>query len=170
MSDSRNDEKGFLGRSNSFWIGVTGVCTVLLLIVAYATYRAATKPSPNPVTTPTTTPAGAATTPIAAPASSVPLNFSFTGASPYPCSDEGQIHSVIGGLGASYTFYNNSSSALQVIWLNYGGGRYLRATVAPGNYWSVDTYTGYLWMVAASDSTCQGIFFINGSGDLSITS
>jgi hypothetical protein len=174
MSGSEDSEKGFLGRSNSFWIGLTGVCTVLILIVAYATYKATEKSnngnggnggnsSNQNQTTPPPTPPNPSPVPVT-------YYFSFNDASQYPCSDEGSIHSVAGGYEAAFTFYNDSSTYLQVIWLDYNGARYTHGSLAPGASWTADTYAEDVWMIADEASTCEGIFDVAGNGGVTITS
>lgn len=179
--DSKEGERPFLGRSNSFWIGITAVCTVLLLVVAYLTYQATKKPdnaalitapSTTSTTTPPTTPA--TTQPDTQPATSAvapaSYNFSFNNASQYPCSDEGSIHSLAGGDEATFTFYNNSSTSLEIIWITDGGARYTRTTVAPGDNWTVYTDVADLWMIANLAATCEGIFDVAGTGNVTVTS
>ena len=178
--DSKEDGKPFLGRSNSFWIGITAVCTVLLLVVAYLTYQATKKPviasirtsSTTPATTPATTPV--TTQPDTQPATSAAIpasySFSFNDASQYPCSAEGTIHSLTSGEEATFTFYNNSATSLEIIWITDGGARYTRTTVAPGDNWTVYTDVADLWMIANLAATCEGIFDVAGTGDVTVTS
>jgi hypothetical protein len=179
--DSKRDEKPFLGRSNSFWIGITAVSTILLLVIAYLTYQATKKPenaalittpSTAPTTTPPTTPATTqpdtpSATSAVAPAS---YSFSFNNASQYPCSDEGTIHSLVSGQEAAFTFYNNSSTSVEIIWITDGGARYTRTTVSPGDNWTVYTDVSDLWMVANLAATCEGIFDVAGAGEVTVTS
>jgi hypothetical protein len=180
--DSKKEEKPFLGRSNSFWVGLTAVCTILLLIVAYKTYQATNKPDnpSQPTTTPGTTPVTTpATTPITTPPDTQPVtpavvpvsySFSFDDASQYPCSDEGTLHSLAGGFEATFTFYNDSSTSLQIIWITDSVARYTRTTVAPGSNWTVDTDVSDLWMIANPAATCEGVFDVAGPGDVTVTS
>ena len=94
--------------------------------------------------------------------------FSFTGASQYPCSSEGTIHSTGGGQEVSFAFTNNTSESLQIIWLDGNGNRQTYDTLSPGGTYNVNTYVNQAWMVADPSSSCLGIFGINGSGQLSL--
>jgi serine/threonine protein kinase len=102
-----------------------------------------------------------------APAKSTPTYlFDVKGASWYSCSDEGSIHSVPSTAGQLFTFVNNSSATLQIIWLNFGGSRQLYDVLSPGQSYNVDTYVGHDWVIASSTGSCLGIFGINGSGQI----
>jgi eukaryotic-like serine/threonine-protein kinase len=92
--------------------------------------------------------------------------FDVKGASWYSCSDEGSIHSVPSTSEELFTFVNNSSTTLQIIWLNFGGSRQLYDVLGPGQSYNVDTYIGHDWLIASPGSGCLGIFGINGSGQI----
>ena len=92
--------------------------------------------------------------------------FDVKGASWYSCSDEGAIHSVPSTSEELFTFVNNSSTTLEIIWLNFGGSRQLYDVLGPGQSYNVDTYIGHDWLISSSGSGCVGIFGINGSGQI----
>jgi hypothetical protein len=97
------------------------------------------------------------------------LSFSFSGMSPYPCGDEGSIHSAVSYEQVPVVFTNDSSESLQVIWLNTSGNRVLYDTLSPGNSYSADTYVGHVWEIAGYSAACQGIFAVNGAASLTVT-
>jgi serine/threonine protein kinase len=123
----------------------------------------------SPSATSTARPARSSARPAqsTAPAKSTPTYlFDVKGASWYSCSDEGSIHSVPSTAGQLFTFVNNSSATLQIIWLNFGGGRQLYDVLSPGQSYNVDTYVGHDWVIANSTGGCLGIFGINSSGQI----
>ena len=69
-----------------------------------------------------------------------------------------------------FTFVNNSAATVDIIWLNFTGGRVLYAVLSPGTSYRVDTYVGHDWLIAGSGGDCQGVFGIDGSGQIAITS
>ena len=132
-------------------------------------------PTPPPSTTvPPTPPPSTTVPPTPPPSTTVPpppasaTAATFTGASQYPCPD-GSIHSQAGGEGVAYSFVNNSSETLQLIWLNYAGGRVTYGSIAPGGSYNLNTYIGEVWMIADTTSSCLFIYDINGSGTVTIS-
>jgi molecular chaperone DnaK len=145
------------------------------LITAIAALAANHNPTPPVVpphtTGPTTTPP-TTTAPTTSPPTTTPpqtIDFSFNGASQYPCSAEGTIHSVTGGMGVAFSFTNSSSEDLQIIWLDYSGNRETYDTLDAGDTYNIDTYVGHAWMIADSSANCLAIFGINGGGQVTIT-
>ena len=111
---------------------------------------------------------------VPARAQSVPARsqqlFTFTGASQYPCSYEGTIRSVPGGSEVLFSFINNTSEPLQIIWLDFSGNRHIYDTLQAGGTYSVNTYIDHAWMIADISSNCLGIFGITGIGQISVFS
>jgi eukaryotic-like serine/threonine-protein kinase len=97
-------------------------------------------------------------------------SFSASGASQDSCSDEGVIHSVASTAEVPFTFVNNSATTVDIIWLNFAGSRVLYAVLSPGTSYRVNTYVGHDWLIAGSGGGCLGVFGIDGSGDIVITS
>ena len=104
-----------------------------------------------------------------APTSPAPADSAIIGASQYPCSDEGTIHSVPGGAEVPFSFTNNSSESVQIIWLNFAGARVPYVTLSPGGTYNASTYIGDLWLIADPSASCLGIFLINESGQISVS-
>jgi hypothetical protein len=158
-------------RWSSFWIMVAGVCAVvvvvLTLVLVSQGMHNGTGASPghaasNP--TPTTTPASTTST--------QPLSyyFNFDGSSQYPCSDEGNIHSVVNGPEEPFYFVNDSATYLQIIWLNDSGNRVIEDTLPSGGTYSGSFYAGDAWLIADPGAACQGIFVIDSTGDVTTRS
>ncbi len=125
--------------------------------------------TPPPTTPVSTTPASitpASTTPPA----QLTYNFNFDGSSQYPCSYEGNIHSVINGPEESFYFVNDSSTYLQIIWLNDNGNRVIEDTLASGGTYSGNFYIGDAWLIASPNATCEGIFVVDSVGEVTTTS
>ncbi len=120
--------------------------------------------TPPPTTPDSTTPAS--TTPPA----QLTYNFNFDGSSQYPCSYEGNIHSVINGPEESFYFVNDSSTYLQIIWLNDNGNRVIEDTLASGGTYSGNFYIGDAWLIASPNATCEGIFVVDSVGEVTTTS
>jgi serine/threonine protein kinase len=97
-------------------------------------------------------------------------SFSASGASQDSCSDEGVIHSVASTAEVPFSFVNNSAATVDIIWLNFAGSRVLYAVLSPGTSYRVNTYVGHDWLIAGSGGGCLGVFGIDGSGDILITS
>jgi hypothetical protein len=163
MSGSEGDKGGLLGgHAVAFWTVVTGIVAVISLVVTLATLRAGpfsssqlSTPGPTqPVSTATSTPANSQ------------LYFQFDGLSQYPCSDEGTIHSVGNGLEVRVAFINQSSSSVQIDWINGSGARQTYDTLAPGNTYNVNTYVQQVWLIADYQSTCLDFFYVNQGGDV----
>ena len=83
--------------------------------------------------------------------------------------DEGTIYPAVGGLTVLFSFVNNSSETLQVIWLNNNGDRETYDTLSPGDTDKVYTSIGQAWMIADASASCQGIFVVNGSGQILVS-
>jgi eukaryotic-like serine/threonine-protein kinase len=97
-------------------------------------------------------------------------SISASGASQDSCSDEGVIHSVASTAEVPFTFVNDSATTVDIIWLNFAGSRVLYAVLSPDTSYRVDTYVGHDWLIAGSGGGCVGVFDIDGSGDIVITS
>jgi hypothetical protein len=97
-------------------------------------------------------------------------SFSASGASQDSCSDVGVIHSVASTAEVPFSFVNNSAATVDIIWLNFAGGRVLYAVLSPGTSYRVNTYVGHDWLIAGSGGGCLGVFGIDGSGDIVIAS
>ena len=129
-----------------------------------------TTPPPDNTTTPppdnTTTPPpdNNTTTPPAG-----PTGAEVAGATQYPCSDEGSIRSQSGGVEVPFSFTNDSSVVLQIVWINFAGGRQIYDTLQPGGTFNINTFTGHLWMVANDSSDCEFMEFITGSGQMTVS-
>jgi hypothetical protein len=141
------------------------------------TQPATTQPATQPATTQPATTQPATTQPATTqpattqPATTQPatgMSFNFSSASQYPCSDEGSIHSVAGGTVTSFYFENDTSQPLQIIWLDGSGNRVTEVTLQPTYHWPstpwIDSDTA--WMIADDSSACQGIFTVQGNGDV----
>jgi hypothetical protein len=69
-----------------------------------------------------------------------------------------------------FAFVNRGKAAVDIIWLNFTGGRVLYTVLGPETSYHVDTYVGHDWLVAGSGGGCQGVFGVDGSGEIVITS
>jgi hypothetical protein len=141
-----------------------------------STTPASTTPAsttPASTTPASTTPASttpASTTPASTTPAQLTYNFNFDGSSQYPCSYEGNIHSVINGPEESFYFVNDSSTYLQIIWLNDNGNRVIEDTLASGGTYSGNFYIGDAWLIASPNATCEGIFVVDSVGEVTTTS
>ena len=170
---SRENQRPPGRRSRRAWIISMNIAAGVVFAVGFigvslsqhnnAPLSAEASPSAAPSTA---APASAAPT-TAAPAQ--PLQFSFTGASQYPCSGKGTIYSAVGGLAVLFSFVNNSSETLQIIWLNNNGNRETYDTLPPGDTYNVNTSIDQAWMIADASTSCQGIFVVNGSGQILVS-
>ena len=113
---------------------------------------------------------------ISAPASGTSTNeapaaeqFSFAGAGQDQCSAEGSIQSAALGPQVTFSFENETSQAVQIIWLNYQGSSVPYATLPPGETYSVNTTIGNVWMIASTAQSCLGIFSIRDTGQISVS-
>ena len=182
---SRENQRPPSRRSRSAWIislniAVLGIGATVFTGIALGGHHSIENAGPPG----TASPAASTQVPIGSPtggahgspppgggsAGSPSPQFSGTGASQYPCSDEGAIHSVSGGFAVRFSFVNDSPYSLQIIWLDYVGSRVTYNTVPSGDTYNVNTFTGNVWMVASSSASCLGIFYINGPGSVSISS
>jgi len=78
--------------------------------------------------------------------------------SPLPCSLESSLHAVNANVSTSVTFVNQTSSAVDIYWLDYSGQRQLYATLAAGTTLLQQTYVTHPWVAAGPSSTCIAIF------------
>jgi len=181
---SRENQRPPSRRSRSAWIislniAVLGIGAVVFTGIALGGHHSIENAGPPgtasaaastqvPTGSPTGSPVGSPPPGSGSPVSPSP-QFSGTGASQYPCSDEDAIHSASGGFAVRFSFVNDSPESLQIIWLNYAGSRVTYNTVPSGYTYNVNTFTGNVWMVASSSASCLGIFYINGPGSVSIS-
>jgi hypothetical protein len=174
--------KGWFQRSlerwSPFWIMVAGVSGVAVVLLTVVLVSKVIHPSPSPPVTPspiTSSPVTPVTTPPApatttAPPSAPMYYFRFDGSSQYPCSDEGTIRSVINGPEEPFSFFNYSSTYLQIIWLNDSGNRETEDTLAPGGTYSGNFYIGDAWLIATPNAACEGIFVVDSDGEVTTSS
>lgn len=80
------------------------------------------------------------------------------------------MSSTSAGQRVSFSFQNESSETLQIIWINYSGSPETYATLPPGETYSVNTFVGNVWLIGDASSNCLGIFDIEGSGHISASS
>jgi hypothetical protein len=95
--------------------------------------------------------------------------FGVTGATQYSCSSYGSVRSASSTSKVMFTFINNSSTEVSIIWLNFSGNTKLYDTLPPGYEDNQPTYIGHYWLIASSAGGCLGIFGINGSGQIVTT-
>lgn len=117
-----------------------------------------TAPSTTPPTSPGTT--APPTTPSTTAPAAAAAHFNFSEASQYPC---GAVRSVPGGYEVSFSFNNDTSQSLQIIWLDGNGNRVTEDTLSAGGTYSTYTQTDYAWMIADDSADCLGIFGVNGN-------
>ena len=117
---------------------------------------ASSSPAPKPTPTHTTPPSQGVS--------------SVSGASYYPCSDEGSIGSTPGGSAVSFSFGNDSGADITVINLEPGGSAGPSATVSPGGgSYSPSTLTDQYWLIRNAAGDCLGIYDITGSGGVIVS-
>jgi hypothetical protein len=159
-----------LERWTPFWIMVGGVGTLVvivltLVLVSQGSHSSSVPPAPNPTTLAPTTPAPTTPAPVA-----LTYYFDYTSSSQYPCSSEGSVHTVLTDLEDPFDFINNSSTSLQIFWLNTSGNRISKDTLPPGDTYYSDAYYQDAFLIASPNATCEGIFVVDGNGGVTITS
>ena len=173
LSTRENQRPPSRGRSRLAWIvslNIVAVGTAAGLISGI-TLGGSHSHAPTTSSSPAdSVPAASASSAISSDTAGNPLpatpSFSGTGAYQLPCSDEGSIHSAQGGSEVPFSFINDTSESLQIIWLNYAGDRKTYDTLPSGYKYSVNTFAGSIWMVADSSADCLSIFSINDSGEV----
>jgi hypothetical protein len=160
---------------------VAGICAIVVVLLTFELFIQGKKATPGqakagpPASASLTPTAPASTAPSStAPSSTTPAqvtyNFNYNGSSGYPCSDEGHIHSVVNGPEESFDFVNDSSTYLQIVWLNDSGNRITEDTLPAGETYSGSFYIGDAWLIASPNADCQGIFVIDSAGQVTTTS
>jgi len=155
---------------------VAGICAIVVVLLTFELFMQGKKATPGqakvgPQASASLTPTAPASTPAAStPAAQVTYNFNYNGSSGYPCSDEGSIHSVVNGPEESFGFVNDSSTYLQIVWLNDSGNRITEDTLPSGETYSGSFYIGDAWLIASPNADCQGIFVIDSAGQVTTTS
>ncbi len=132
-------------------------------------------PSPTARTAPPwpfATVGGAATSPYrppigTAPAGPRPLQYTFAGASQYPCSSEGRIRSLFQAP-VQLVVENRSSQLIQLYYLDATGNRIAQTTIASGRSVSVASHLGDAWLPATGQADCIGIFALRATSRIQI--
>jgi len=68
-----------------------------------------------------------------------------------------------------FTFINQSTQTLQIIWITFSGGRETYKTLPPGTSYIQYTYIHHAWLIADAATSCLGIFRINGPGQIVVS-
>lgn len=171
LSSRENQKPPSRRRSWIVGLNVAAGAVVVLVFagVALSSRHGATEATPSPTAgtpTPTPTIAGSPTAPASG--TSAPAQFFSVGADQYSCDSAGHIHSVLGGSKVPFSFVNDSSQDLQIIWLNYLGARINERLLLSGSRYNVDTFIGHDWMVADHSSDCLAIFSVTGPGSVTL--
>jgi len=163
-------------RSRSTWIICLNVGVGLAAVAIFAAVALIPRHDPD-----SPAPGGAADITVPAEATSAVASaapahgaaagaqFYFAGASQDQCSAEGTIQSANRGPQVAFSFENESSAAVQIIWLNYQGSSVPYATLAPGETYSVSTTVGNVWTIATAAQQCLGVFSVQGAGRISVS-
>jgi len=152
VSDPGGERKGLLGdRAVAFWTVVGGLVAIVTLAITIATLRGG---SPDP---------GSSTSPVSA-----GVYFNYNAASPYPCADENNIHSVGSGPTVSFSFHNQSTKQVQIYWMNGNGARVFYDTLAPNGNYSVNTQQGQVWLITDNQFNCLDLFYVNSDGQITV--
>ncbi|WP_083866789.1 MULTISPECIES: hypothetical protein [Frankia] len=96
-----------------------------------------------------------------------PLQYTFAGASQYPCSSEGRIRSLFQAP-AQLVVDNRSSQIIQLYYLDATGNRIAQTTLASGRSVSIRSHLGDAWLPATGQADCIGIFALRGPGRIQI--
>lgn len=81
------------------------------------------------------------------------IGFAVAGSS--RCELEGTVHSQSGQPPMRVNVYNNSTTQLEMFWLDYAGARESYGVIPPGLSWAVTTFGDHPWIVARdSDDRC----------------
>ena len=67
-----------------------------------------------------------------------------------------------------FSFVNDSPVTVEIDWLNYGGARQEFDTLQPNQTYNVNTYIGNVWVITNSSAACEFIYYINGSGNVTV--
>lgn len=84
----------------------------------------------------------------------VPKTIGFTELS---CSEEGKTKPENSGEEVTINIINNSSSMMQVHWLDWGGKRNIYHEIQPGDTAIQHTYRLHPWLASDSDGNCHAI-------------
>jgi hypothetical protein len=152
-------------------IAAAGAVAAIVAVVAIGGHRPPSNASPTPSLTsaaaqPASSPPDATTSPTLGDSATAapPPSFTGYGASEYSCNEEGSIYSQAGGSEVPFSFVNETSGELQIIWFDSIGNATPEDTLPAGQTYTVNTFTDYAWMVASPSGGCLGIFVITGSG------
>jgi hypothetical protein len=164
VSDPGGERRGLLGdRAVAFWTVVGGLVAIVTLMITIATIRGG---SPSTGRTP---PTGPTTSHSLSPSPvSAGVYFNYNAASPYPCADENNIHSVGSGPSVSFSFYNQSTKQVQIYWMNANGARVFYDTLAPAGNYSVNTQQGQVWLITDNQFNCLDLFYVNSAGEITV--
>jgi len=171
VSDPGGEIKGLLGdRAVAFWTVVGGLVAIVTLAITIATLRggspdpgSSTSPSPPPPSSPPPSPSPSPPSPVSA-----GVYFNYNAASPYPCADENNIHSVGSGPTVSFSFHNQSIKQVQIYWMNGNGARVFYDTLAPNGNYSVNTQQGQVWLITDNQFNCLDLFYVNSDGQITV--
>ncbi len=75
-----------------------------------------------------------------------------------PCSEESSSRSTEGTVSTSVAFYNQTSEALSIYWLNYDGQRVFYAALPAGENYEQQTYVSHPWLILTPSGQCLGIY------------
>jgi hypothetical protein len=170
VSDPGGERRGLLGdRAVAFWTVVGGLVAIVTLAITIATLRGG---SPSPGPSPSfsqSQPPGPSPSPSPTPSPvSAGVYFNYNDASPYPCADENNIHSVGSGPTVSFSFYNQSTKQVQIYWMNGSGARVFYDTLAPNGNYSVNTQQGQVWLITDNQFNCLDLFYVNSAGEITV--
>ena len=75
------------------------------------------------------------------------------------CAAEQNLRSANSNTPASMTFINAGSGSLGVYWINFDGQREHYADIAPGDFWTTQTFVTHPWVIEHESGGCMGIYF-----------
>lgn len=74
------------------------------------------------------------------------------------------MHSLSGDSNAPLTFVNDSVEEVQIFFITIGGARDFYDSLEPNRSYSVNTYTGRVWLITDNQFNCLDYFYVSGSG------
>jgi hypothetical protein len=74
------------------------------------------------------------------------------------CSNLGSLRSAVANQPISLNVLNKTSRNINIIWINYQGGRQLYRTIGPNQNWNQQTYVTHPWLLTDVSGNCLGAF------------
>jgi eukaryotic-like serine/threonine-protein kinase len=127
-----------------------------------------TTASPAPVTPTTPVPTTSEASPTPTPTATITpfQEIHYSGASTVSCSEDGTVASGPALVHVSLVVTNNTSTTIEVYWINLSRTLVLNADLLPGQTETFATDEGDYWMISRSTGACFDIFLLNQAATL----